>query len=74
MRINRNNTQALIIDFQERLYPFIQENEKLTKNVIRLIKGLKVLGIDMVITEQYSKGLGHTITEISDSVKSGSDG
>ncbi len=69
MRINRNNTQALIIDFQERLYPFIQENEKLTKNVIRLIKGLKVLGIDMVITEQYSKGLGHTITEISEAIE-----
>ena len=64
MRIKRENTVALVIDFQERLYPFIHENEKLTKNVVRLINGLNALGIKMIVTEQYSKGLGHTIADI----------
>ena len=68
MRIKRENTAALVIDFQERLYPFIHDNEKLTKNVVRLINGLNVLGIKMIVTEQYSKGLGHTIPEIQDAL------
>ena len=68
MRIKRDNTTSLIIDFQERLYPFIYDNEKLTKNVVRLIKGLNALGIKMIVTEQYSKGLGHTIPEIKEAI------
>lgn len=68
MRIKRDNTVALVIDFQERLYPFIHEHEKLTKNVVRLINGLNVLGIKMIVTEQYSKGLGHTIQEIQEAL------
>jgi nicotinamidase-related amidase len=68
VRIKRDNTVALVIDFQERLYPFIQEHEKLTKNVVRLINGLNVLGIKMIVTEQYSKGLGHTIREIQEAL------
>lgn len=68
MRIKRDNTVALVIDFQERLYPFIHDNEKLTKNVVRLLKGLNVLGIQMIVTEQYSKGLGHTIAEIQEAL------
>jgi len=64
MRIKRENTIALIIDVQQKLYPFIHENEKLTDKLIRLIQGLNVLGIELIITEQYSKGLGNTIQEI----------
>jgi nicotinamidase-related amidase len=68
MRIKRDNTSAIVIDFQERLYPFIYDNERLTKNVVRLIKGLNVLGVKMIVTEQYSKGLGHTIPEIKEAI------
>jgi nicotinamidase-related amidase len=68
MRIKRDNTSAILIDFQERLYPFIHDNEKLTRNVVRLIKGLNVLGVKMIVTEQYSKGLGHTIPEIQEAI------
>ncbi|MEI7483773.1 MAG: hydrolase [Ignavibacteriota bacterium] len=68
MRIKRDNTVAIVIDFQERLYPLIHDNEKLTKNVVRLINGLNVLEIKMITTEQYSKGLGHTIPEIKEAL------
>jgi nicotinamidase-related amidase len=68
MRIKRDETAGLIIDIQERLYPFIHDNENLTKNTVRLIQGLKVLGIELFVTEQYSKGLGHTIQPVSDAI------
>jgi nicotinamidase-related amidase len=64
MRILKDRTAALIIDIQERLYPFIFENEILTKNVSKLIEGLKIIGIPILVTEQYVKGLGPTIEPV----------
>jgi nicotinamidase-related amidase len=60
------NTVLLLIDFQERLFPVMHDKEKLLKNVIKLIKGAKVLEIPIVLTEQYPKGLGPTIPEIKE--------
>lgn len=68
MRIRKQDTVALIIDVQERLHPFIHENDKLTNSLVRLVNGLKVLGIDIIVTEQYSKGLGHTIPQVSEAL------
>jgi nicotinamidase-related amidase len=68
MRIFKDRTSALIIDFQERLFPFIHENEKLLKNVPILIEGLKILGIPVFVTEQYVRGLGPTVTPIAQSL------
>jgi nicotinamidase-related amidase len=60
------NTILLLIDFQERLFPVMHEKEKLLKNIIKLIKGAKVLEIPLILTEQYPKGLGPTIPEIKE--------
>ena len=49
---------ALIIDFQERLMPAMKNCEQLAKRTEILIKGLKALDIPMIITQQYTKGLG----------------
>lgn len=64
MRILKENTLCLIIDFQEKLYPHIFQNEQLTKNVEVLLKGIKALNIPLLITEQYPKGIGATIEPI----------
>jgi hypothetical protein len=61
MRILANESVGLIIDIQERLHPFITENEKLTKNTAILIEGLKAIGVKILVTEQYTKGLGVTV-------------
>ena len=65
MRILKERTAAIIIDVQERLFPLIHENEKLTKNLSILIQGLKALGIPIFVTEQYVKGLGPTIEPVA---------
>ena len=64
MRIIKENTTALFIDFQERLYPAMYEKETLLRNTKILVEGLKVLGIPMAFTQQYTKGLGETLEEI----------
>ncbi len=60
------NTVLILIDFQERLFPVMYDKEKLLQNVIKLIKGAKVLEIPIILTEQYPKGLGSTIPEVKE--------
>lgn len=66
MRIKRKNSIAVIIDMQEKIFPVISENSILEDKLRRFIQGLKVLGVDIIVTEQYSKGLGSTIKSIQD--------
>ncbi len=49
---------------QERLYPHIDNEDQLTKNTAILIEGLKAIGIKILVTEQYTKGLGFTIESL----------
>jgi nicotinamidase-related amidase len=65
MRILKDRTAGLIIDIQERLFPLIHENVMLVKNVPTLIHGLKALGVQIFVTEQYVKGLGPTVEPIA---------
>jgi len=65
MRILKENTIGLIIDIQEKLFPFIYENQQLAINVQKLIEGLHILQIPLLVTEQYPKGLGPTISKLS---------
>lgn len=66
MRILREDTLALIIDFQERLVPVIHQNEELIRNTEILIKGLQTLGIPMIVTQQYTKGIGMTVPALAE--------
>lgn len=66
MRITKENTIGLVIDIQERLVPAMFEKETLLKNCQTLISGLNELGVQLVVTQQYTKGLGDTAEEIRD--------
>jgi len=64
MRLERENTIGLVIDIQERLVPAMEESEQLVENCSKLIQGLQILGLPLLVTQQYTKGLGETIDEI----------
>ncbi len=64
-RIVRANAALAVIDIQERLLPMIFEGERVVRNTVRLIKGARVLGIPVLVTEQYKKGLGATTPAIA---------
>jgi nicotinamidase-related amidase len=65
MRILAENSFALVIDIQEKLLPHIHEQQQMIMNTEKLIEGLKILGVSVIVTEQYRKGLGSTANEIS---------
>ncbi len=58
-------TALLIIDVQDRLYRTMVEKEILAERIEKLIRGIRVLGIPMIATEQYPQGIGPTIPPIA---------
>lgn len=60
MRILKEETCVLSLDIQTRLLPHIYEYEAMLETAAKLFKGMKVLDIPFLVTEQYSKALGNT--------------
>lgn len=61
-------TAFLIIDIQERILPVIINYQMVVDNTIKLIKGFKVLNLPIYFTEQYPKGLGPTVSSITEAL------
>lgn len=68
MRIEKENSIALVIDYQEKLVPVMEKRHKLIQDSAILLAGLRELGVPMIITQQYTRGLGTTVKEITDAV------
>jgi nicotinamidase-related amidase len=59
-----NQAVLVIIDVQEKLARVIHEKEILVSNLQKLVKGMAVLEVPVIVTEQYPQGLGPTVSEI----------
>jgi nicotinamidase-related amidase len=59
--LNRAESFLVIVDVQEKLMPVIDDHQNVERNLDRLIRGGHVLDIRAVVTEQYTRGLGHTV-------------
>ncbi|NOQ42272.1 MAG: isochorismatase family protein [Desulfuromusa sp.] len=57
----------VVIDVQEKLVPAMNQDlyRQLLLHANLLIEGFKALDLPIIATEQYSKGLGHTVTELN---------
>lgn len=65
MNILAEEVLVLVIDIQERLVVAMKDYEKYLDNTSKLLRGIKELQIETIVTEQYKKGLGET----KDSIK-----
>jgi nicotinamidase-related amidase len=55
----------VVVDIQEKLLPPIFNKDLLVKNSQLLIRLAKILSIPIMVTTQYSKGLGPTVSDIA---------
>jgi len=69
MKLKKENTLLLVVDVQEKIFATMHEKVETEKNILRLIRGVKILEIPIVWTEQYPKGLGKTIKNIRNVLK-----
>lgn len=70
-RMHPSSTALLVIDIQDRLLPTIHASAAMIASVRGLIQGCTVLGMPVIVTEQYVRGLGHTSREISEVLPEG---
>lgn len=59
------DSMLVVIDAQERLVPAMHQGEKTSANIAKIIQVSKLLNVDMLVTEQYPKGLGTTIPAVA---------
>ncbi len=62
--LDRTRSVLLLIDVQERLFPYIYDHERVLTRIDLLLFAAGLMKIPLLVTEQYPKGLGNTIEEI----------
>lgn len=62
--IDRNKSGLIVVDVQEKLYPKIDRYEELFQSLYKVICGCRVFGLPIVVSEQYPKGLGETLSQL----------
>lgn len=66
--LNTENSVLFVIDVQDRLVGMLKNSEEIAKNNYVLTKAANILGIPIIASEQYPKGLGSTILEVRENI------
>ena len=64
-RLHPDRSALLIVDMQERLVPVMRESLRMVRRVARLVQGAQLMSVPLLVTEQYTRGLGETVTDLS---------
>jgi nicotinamidase-related amidase len=64
--LSRDDSALLVVDVQQRLVPHIRDHQRIIWNIARLIDGARLLGVEVVATEQYPRGLGPTVPALAE--------
>lgn len=65
MLMSAENGSLLVVDVQDKLMRHVHDWQPLLQNVIWLVRVARKLGVPVMATEQYPKGLGHTTPELA---------
>lgn len=67
-KLEADKVVLVVIDIQERLVPAMPKKVylKLRNTVSMLVQAAGLLNVPVVTTEQYPKGIGHTVPELAD--------
>jgi nicotinamidase-related amidase len=64
--LDRRRTALVVIDVQEAFRPVIERFAQVVGNVAILLQGARRLGLPVVVSEQYPRGLGETVPEVAE--------
>jgi len=72
-RLDPLKTALMVVDVQERMVAAMDPKlvPRLLNRVRALLEGAKALGLRVVVTEQYPKGLGRTVAEVAGALPEG---
>jgi nicotinamidase-related amidase len=72
-KLQADRTTLVVVDVQEGFRQAIPDFERVAKATATLIQGAEAIGIPIVITEQYPKGLGETAPEVAEHLPEGTE-
>ncbi len=64
--LSQENSLLLVIDVQERLVASLEKDAIVNRSKI-MVQAANILDIPTIVTEQYPKGLGNTVSAVSES-------
>jgi nicotinamidase-related amidase len=70
-KLDPGRAALVVVDIQEAFRKALPEFDRVAAASGTLIDGAKVVGIPIVVTEQYPKGLGHTVPEVAERLPEG---
>jgi len=70
-RLDPERAALVVVDVQEGFRKAIPEFERIAQATATLIQGAEAIGIPMLVTEQYPKGLGETAPEVAEHLPDG---
>lgn len=63
-KLRTDDTVVVMVDIQRTLSRIVVNSNETFLNWVKILKGVRLLGVDLVAIEQYPKGLGPTIPEL----------
>ncbi len=72
-KLDRERTALVVVDVQEGFRKAIPDFERVAHATATLIQGAEALGVPIVVTEQYPKGLGETAPEVAETLPTGAE-
>jgi len=70
-KLQPDRTTLVVVDVQEAFRPVVPEFDRIAKATATLIEGAGIIGVPVVLTEQYPKGLGETVHEVAEHLPDG---
>lgn len=64
--LDRGRTALVVVDIQEAFRGAVGDFERVAANAAVLVQGARALGLAVLATEQYPRGLGATVPEVAD--------
>ena len=62
--LRREDTTLVVVDVQEAFRKVIADFDVIAQKAATLVEGARVLGLPVIVAEQYPKGLGGTVPEL----------
>jgi len=70
-KLDRDRTALVVVDVQEGFRKAIPDFERVANATATLVEGAEAMGIPIIVSEQYPKGLGETAPEVADHLPEG---
>jgi nicotinamidase-related amidase len=70
-KLDPERATLVVIDVQEGFRKAVPSFDQVARATVALVEGAKAVGIPIMVTEQYPKGLGNTVPEIVDQLPQG---